>query len=734
MESVTVEMPASCSETTLQMNGTEEAISCASGINDTDFESEEPYGGSTPQQSSENKRIDNSIFNTISKLVNRTAKVPEIQDFKIVKPISRGAFGKVFLGYKKSNPDQIYAIKVMKKNDMIHKNMASQVVIERNALALTHSPYCVQLFYSLQSVSSIYLVMEYMVGGDLKSLLGFYGYMEESMAAFYTAEVTLALEYLHSHGIVHRDLKPDNMLLSREGHVKLTDFGLSKISRLHRDLEISDLVNCTPSLCTRTPGQLLSLTSHLSFGSGQKSNDSSQSNQLDSSSRSNPAVNLLPVLQQSSKTVPSPNSTVSSVGTSGDYSRVSGITPFQSADDLSFCKNADKESRKKIQQMDNISANSTNCSFHTCEVSPEVSRSTNKTGEEDESTLEAENSQHPVAACMSPPSNLTNSFSRGTKRKRTAASGSTGLTREIYLMELDGDLTPKRKNRGTMFSCRSPVPMSMGTRTRKDKAVETNGTTQDNGSGGRVAFSTPVSSLKQKKEDDNLSTSLERRRRRSEDDKPISIKSTRFNLSPPCISYSAPDLQLDSIHEHRSPPGISPIKTPAASIGSYTPFRTPKSVRRGTQGGIQHSEEKILGTPDYLAPELLLRQGHGPAVDWWALGVCLFEFCTGVPPFNDDTPQAVFANILARDVPWPEGEEALSKSAVEAIDVLLTLDQSIRPSAKDVRTMSLFKNFPWEEPQKATPPFVPQPDDNYDTYYFQARNILQHLNVSNCDT
>lgn len=67
------------------------------------------------------------------------------------------------------------------------------------------------------------------MGGDLKSLLGVYGFLEESMAVFYIAEVTLALDYLHKHNIVHRDLKPDNMLISRTGHVKLTDFGLSKI-------------------------------------------------------------------------------------------------------------------------------------------------------------------------------------------------------------------------------------------------------------------------------------------------------------------------------------------------------------------------------------------------------------------------------------------------------------------------------------------------------------------------
>lgn len=117
----------------------------------------------------------------------------------------------------------------MRKSEMINKNMASQVITERNALALSRSPFCVSLFYSLQSLSYVYLVMEYMVGGDLKSLLAMYGYFDESTARFYVAEVALALQYLHNHGIVHRDIKPDNMLISETGHVKLTDFGLSNI-------------------------------------------------------------------------------------------------------------------------------------------------------------------------------------------------------------------------------------------------------------------------------------------------------------------------------------------------------------------------------------------------------------------------------------------------------------------------------------------------------------------------
>lgn len=156
-------------------------------------------------------------------------QLPTIKDFVIIKPISRGAFGKVFLGYKNNDHNKLYAIKVMRKSEMINKNMVSQVITERNALALSRSPFCVNLFYSLQSVSYVYLVMEYMVGGDLKSLLTMYGYLDEAAARFYVAEVALALQYLHEHGIIHRDIKPDNMLISATGHVKLTDFGLSKI-------------------------------------------------------------------------------------------------------------------------------------------------------------------------------------------------------------------------------------------------------------------------------------------------------------------------------------------------------------------------------------------------------------------------------------------------------------------------------------------------------------------------
>jgi serine/threonine protein kinase len=154
-----------------------------------------------------------------------------VKDFQLVKPISKGAYGRVFLAQKSTTGD-LYALKVMSKRDVRAKKQAGHIKSERNIAAHTACPYLVRFYYAFQTRINLYMVMEYLPGGDLASLLRALGRFDVDMARAYIAETVEALEYLHHAGVVHRDIKPDNLLLTAQGHLKLTDFGLSSYGLL----------------------------------------------------------------------------------------------------------------------------------------------------------------------------------------------------------------------------------------------------------------------------------------------------------------------------------------------------------------------------------------------------------------------------------------------------------------------------------------------------------------------
>ncbi|KAF8592615.1 hypothetical protein K439DRAFT_1378858 [Ramaria rubella] len=166
---------------------------------------------------------------------------PSLKDFEIIKPISKGAFGSVYLAKKKTTGDY-YAIKVLKKADMITKNQITNVKHERMILMKqSESPFVAKLYFTFQSKDYLYLVMEYLNGGDCAALIKSLGSLPEEWTRNYIAEVVLGLEYLHKRGVVHRDLKPDNLLIDQHGHLKLTDFGLSRIGLLNRQTRDGNL-------------------------------------------------------------------------------------------------------------------------------------------------------------------------------------------------------------------------------------------------------------------------------------------------------------------------------------------------------------------------------------------------------------------------------------------------------------------------------------------------------------
>ncbi|XP_048367876.1 serine/threonine-protein kinase greatwall [Sphaerodactylus townsendi] len=877
---------------------------------------------------------------------------PSIEDFTIVKPISRGAFGKVYLGRKAG---RLYAVKVVKKADLINKNMVHQLQAERNALALSKSPFIVHLYYSLQSANNVYLVMEYLIGGDVKSLLQIYGYFDEEMAVKYISEAAQALDYLHRHGIIHRDLKPDNMLISNEGHIKLTDFGLSRVA-LNREINMVDILT-TPSMpkpkqdYSRTPGQVLSLISNLSFYTpvGAKIHAPSPSpismdtprlsqgrvsplsvNHKDCTSASSkmltacldssivmPVKSLTPSLLQARKRYGTSSASslsrtqlssmesecCSSPRWEKDSQEADDI--FYSADgqvtlpemlhntDLLFTSDTKALKRKTLESVISpISSNDSgsrherkaersdvrDASVRTCDVKDLVRKclseykewegklgadkpalakggAASSDGQMSPSCLANLVNEKKEAARLDEKPRVKRSFElvdtspsqkralfkktngeyrRGCKIVDIPKKQCTTLTAEINRLKLAGDdglremyadnsqakdfgcpdqneggkpkppliaknlmhdLDPdggkdrKKEHSSSSFLCiddekpLASVSVDSDLSLPEVSAAMMHLEKHSSNSAGSIKDHT----FEELKTEDVSETSLSCAGASPSGDKALTVRegkqlqheqdrslqgapetqtNTHFSPSVEMMrtltlfkknmvafrSYSS-SINMSNISE---PSRISTISVDGMDVsacsGSYpmaitpapkgnpyrvyqtpnqgnagTPYRTPKSVRRGAA---PVEGERILGTPDYLAPELLLAKAHGPAVDWWALGVCLFEFLTGIPPFNDETPSQVFQNILKRDIPWPGGEEKLSDDSQNAIDILLTIDSTKRAGLKELKIHPFFYGIDWDNLQNQAMPFIPQPIDETDTSYFDARNNAQHLTVS----
>lgn len=411
---------------------------------------------------------------------------PSIRDFDILKPISKGAFGSVYLAKKKTTGDH-YAIKVLRKADMIAKNQVTNVKAERMILSRIDSPFVVKLYFTFQSRDNLYLVMEYLNGGDCSALIKTFGALDEDWARKYAAEVVLALKYLHSQNIIHRDLKPENLLIDKNGHIKLTDFGLSRVGFLGR----------------RAKGDLYQASA------------------------------------------------------SGFNSSIGG-------------------------------------------------------------------------------------------------SNQPGSSPQVF-----GESKPR-----TTYS--SPQALASY----------------------NIESSSPMNSP-------SLASSLT-----------INSEPHDKYLSPTSDIAGEPLRRRDSV----------------SSLAS--------SYIASDQG---KDESKVFaGTPDYLAPESILGIGQGASVDWWALGVILYEFIYGIPPFHADSPYSVFENILSRNLDFHDYEGFdISFEARDIIDKLLILDIEDRlgcnEDAKEVQIHPFFEDINWDTVSSEQANFVPKVEKFDDTSYFDSRGAAETL-------
>lgn len=453
---------------------------------------------------------------------------PSIKDFEIIKPISRGAFGSVYLSKKRTTGDY-YAIKVLRKSDMIAKNQVTNIKAERAIMmAQTESPFITKLYFTFQSKENLYLVMEYLNGGDCAALIKQLGGLPEDWTRRYMSEVVLGLEYLHSRGIIHRDLKPDNLLISHNGHLKLTDFGLSRVGLVGRQNRARN------SSHPETPDFLNSGAHH-----------------------------------------------------------------------------------------------------------PQHHRS------------------------ASPSSSRSASFDFANSGLSTPAFAPTSL----------GD------SRSGYFNVRNR-------KTSQSNPAELGASEIEN-------FSSAVSKL-------NLDDS------KYDSDDGASTAS----------GHSSSGFGSGRAHHETH------IRSPTASL-SATQMPPPAMKLFDPRD----ENKRFVGTPDYLAPETIDGTGQDDMVDWWSLGVILFEFMYGYPPFHASSPDAVFQNILNHRIDWPSAAEDLelgiSDNAKDLMNRLMTINPNERlgsdAGAADIKGHIFFDGVVWEKISEEEALFVPTPDHPEDTEYFDAR-------------
>jgi serine/threonine protein kinase len=184
--------------------------------------------------------------------------LPSLEDFDVLKMISKGAFGSVFLVRARATGD-LFAVKVLRRSQTSPKVRAS-FINERNMMLLLDHPFVARLYYSMASAENYYLVMEFISGGDCFSLLQSVGFLDEALVRVYAAELVVTIAFLHAHGVVHRDLKPDNVLIGADGHIRLTDFGLSRLELCEMALDESPFVRDAASSASGAGAGPLALT------------------------------------------------------------------------------------------------------------------------------------------------------------------------------------------------------------------------------------------------------------------------------------------------------------------------------------------------------------------------------------------------------------------------------------------------------------------------------------------
>ncbi|KAJ3439694.1 serine/threonine-protein kinase pkga-related [Anaeramoeba flamelloides] len=537
----------------------------------------------------------------IQQIINNFSK---ISDFEIIQKIARGAYGRVFLAKKRKTGD-IYALKVLKKADMLLKNQVDHVTRERKIMSKTsnHNPHVVKLYYSFQTKQNLYLVMEYMPGADLFSLLQKVGgTLNEQTAKYYLAELVLILEFVHSLGIIHRDLKPDNLLIDKNGRLKLTDFGLSKVGLIRR-VDVRDRQR-----------QIQRQKQNFRKRIGKK--------------KKRRRGNIQTPRPQTKHFIRSKSEYITGKYNTDDYFEMQ----LQFGKSSTESNDSDDSSGECIENSENeqFKSNFFSSSFFSESLSKYDSKHYSSMNDNKEISGKLEsfglNSQSSV--------NIINHSLKNSQED-----------------ENDNSMKKKENEENSEYEQSEKESKNINGENNENENENEN----ENGNGNENEKSTT-----------------------DQDHKNLKGKNKSSNL----------------------------------------------------ESNSRKNRTNLVGTPNYLAPEVLLGKfGHSFAIDWWAFGVIAFELVCGYPPFIGESIEDIFHNIVELNIYF---DDFMSDEFVDLISLLLVEDPNERLGAKgadEIKKHPFFEGIDWDNFfETENPPWKPRIQNEIDVKYFDSTrysNVLE---------
>jgi serine/threonine protein kinase len=624
-----------------------------------------------------------------------------LDDFDLLKVIGKGSFGKVIQVAKKDT-GKIYAMKVLNKKTIIERNEMEHTKAEKNILQKLVHPFLVNLHYSFQTREKLYFIMDYVNGGELFFHLQQEEKFNEERVRFYAAEICLGLEYLHSSAVLYRDLKPENILLTSQGHICLTDFGISK-----EGLESDDARTAT--FCVPEDHEILTERGFMDLDAFVAASAGDAKAELRVASYDARTKQL--VFELPRRLVQYADETRTLVELTDE--QASGVSMLVTLDHDLFVQRGNAFEKVKAKEV--LSADSAVRQLAVAEA-----------GVVGQSAL-------PFAAELGlDTADKLALFCKFYGYWRGDGSLAAGSLRFSPVKSADAEW---------ICSAIEQLGITAWSRAADGKHIFVHerawvdACASEGASFAPWVWSLDASALRQIVAGLRLADGEEATERNV-----VWTASAQFRdelvrvclmagYSPHfsckgdawAVSYSAPD---SAAGKKACAPTLSKEQGEIRAseyTGRVWCFTMPsgfvwvRRARKDAAGVVTEASRPLLtgncGTPEYLAPEVLAGKGYGKAVDWWSFGTLIFEMLTGLPPFYSQDVQQMYSKIMNEELVVPD---AVSPAAKDLLKKLLERDPNKRLiNPEDIKKHPFFNGLDFEKLLlfEIEPPYKPPVKD-----------------------